>query len=617
MTSKLSWLFATVVLAAACLSAQMQQDVLGSHDLSPSSSSPVHGIASQACLYCHAPHSGLGGITPLWDQQLSTAIYTTYESSTYVEKSGQPLLGADSSLCLSCHDGTVAVGQTVAYSRIPITGTMKSQDVFGTALQSSHPFSLVLPLKDSADLVATLVSQGKTSDPTGRVKLVNGNVECTSCHNPHVQAGDTLNLNFLSVDSSSSKLCLDCHDPNRVMTGQTNHLAGYTNGIHAASTNKTANQPYVGGYGTVGQNGCNACHMPHNATGAVRLLRGPNEQDCIACHNGGTNLSPAIPNVFAEFAKIGHPFTTGNSTHDAAENVLLNQNRHSTCADCHNGHAAQRVDTFPPAPGIRVSQINIAGISATDGVTVVYPATNEFESCLRCHGTSTGKVSNPIFGYIPIRAVAAPDPLNVIPQFSINATSSHPVTHPRSSPFNQPSLRQYMVNIDGISQGRAMGSQILCSDCHNSDDNREFGGAGANGPHGSKFTHILERRYEFSQASSPGQLITNLFPNPDLTVNGPYGLCGKCHDLNLLMTNSSFTEHSRHINDGFTCSTCHTSHGMGASSPYISGERLVNFDMNVVAPNGSTPISYNRASNSCSLTCHGHAHQGTGSPIHR
>ena len=44
-----------------------------------------------------------------------------------------------------------------------------------------------------------------------------------------------------------------------------------------------------------------------------------------------------------------------------------------------------------------------------------------------------------------------------------------------------------------------MGTQILCTDCHNSDDNREFGGTGANGPHGSKWTHILERRYEFSQ----------------------------------------------------------------------------------------------------------------------
>jgi hypothetical protein len=173
-----------------------------------------------------------------------------------------------------------------------------------------------------------------------------------------------------------------------------------------------------------------------------------------------------------------------------------------------------------------------------------------------------------------------------------------------------------MLNLDGVTQGRSMGTQVLCTDCHNSDDNREFGGVGPNGPHGSKWTHILERRYEFSQAPGRGLLITNLNPSPDLSVNGPYAMCAKCHDLNQVLANSSFTEHARHINDGFSCSACHTAHGMGSSNANLSGERLVNFDINVVAPNGSSPISYSRATNSCSLTCHNHPHaQPTGSTI--
>jgi hypothetical protein len=45
---------------------------------------------------------------------------------------------------------------------------------------------------------------------------------------------------------------------------------------------------------------------------------------------------------------------------------------------------------------------------------------------------------------------------------------------------------------------------------------------------------------------------------------------------------------------------------MGSVSGSISGERLVNFDINVVAPNGTMPISYSRATNSCGLTCHNH-----------
>ena len=158
-----------------------------------------------------------------------------------------------------------------------------------------------------------------------------------------------------------------------------------------------------------------------------------------------------------------------------------------------------------------------------------------------------------------------------------------------------------------------MGTQTFCSDCHNSDDNREFGGIGPSGPHGSTFKHILERDYEFNQAPAPGQLITNLYPNPDLSIKGPYAMCGKCHDLNNVVSNASWNQHGFHINTGFTCSVCHTAHGMGARSGTISGERLVNFDINVVAANGSIPISYSRATNTCILVCHMAAHNADGS----
>ncbi|MGD0790693.1 MAG: cytochrome c3 family protein [Terriglobales bacterium] len=611
---------AWLVLAAGSLLAQINTDVIGIHNLGPGSQSPISGGLSGACLYCHAPHSGVGSSTlstPLWNQTLTTQTYTPYRSSTYVEQGNpQPPLGQDSNLCMSCHDGTVAPGLTAAYGKVPMAGSMYASDVFGTNLQSSHPFSLVLPMKDSADLVATLVSQGRTSDPTGAVKLIKGNIECTSCHNPHVQSVDPIVMDFLVRNSSSGQLCLACHDPNRVMTGKINGIAGWSNSIHALAPNKTTNQPSVGGYPTVAQNACEACHAQHQAAGPLRLLRGTNEQDCMACHNGGSNVSPAAPNVFAEYQtpKIGHPFPAGNNTHDAAESMLLNQNRHATCVDCHDAHATHQVAIFPIPPVIRVSQNLIAGISALDGITVLQPAINQYENCLRCHGNSTGKVTNPVYGYTPIRAVSAGDPLNVIPQFSTTATSSHPVTHPRSSPLPQPSLLSNMTMIDGISQGRAMGTQILCTDCHNSDDNREFGGSGPNGPHGSKWTHILERQYVANQSPGPGQLITNLYPNPNLTVSGPYALCGKCHDLaGQIIKNTSFTQHAFHINSGFSCSVCHTPHGVGGVNPNISGQRLVNFDVNVVAQNGASPISYNRATNTCVLTCHTAAHNSNGS----
>jgi predicted CXXCH cytochrome family protein len=603
-----------MLLAGSALPAQTPTDVMGVHNLGPGGGSPVSGARPDVCAYCHAPHSGLN--VGLWNQKLTTQVYTSYTSKTENNTERQPTLGGVSNQCLSCHDGTVAIGSTVAYGQVTTRGSMYSQDVFGTNLQSSHPFSLATPLKDSPDLAASLVSSGKTADASGAVKLIGGNVECTSCHNPHVQAKDPVSRNFLVRDSSYGQLCLACHDPNRQTAGAVNALADWPVSAHAISTAKISPQAQLGSYATVGADACISCHAPHNASGASHLLRGQNEQSCIACHNG-SNVSPmpTWANVFSEYvsSKVGHPFPTSTNPHDAKEGVLLNNNRHATCVDCHSAHGSQTVGTFPAPPLIRTSQKNTAGISASDGTTVLTKAVNQYENCLRCHGSSTGKQVLPIYGYFAVRAVAAGDPLNLVPQFATTSTSSHPVTHPRSSALPQPSLRSSMLNLDGISQGRLMGTQILCTDCHNSDDNREFGGAGANGPHGSRWTHILERRYEFSQTTAPGQLITNLFPNPDVSVNGPYALCGKCHDLqNQILQNTSWNKHSRHINAGLSCSTCHTAHGMGAASGTISGERLVNFDVNVVAPNGGLPISYNRAANNCTLTCHGVAHNANG-----
>ena len=204
----------------------------------------------------------------MWNQTLSTQVYTPYTSTTEQNKEVQPTPGADSSLCLSCHDGTVAPGTTAVYGKVTTMGTMYTQDILGSNLQPSHPFSLALPLKDSADLVASL-AQGKTADPQGAVKLINGNIECTSCHNAHVQGKDLLSQNFLVRDSSKGEMCLACHDPNRQMAGQVNPLKGWTTSIHNTATNKLTPQANVGSYPTVMQSACIGCHAPHNATGAV------------------------------------------------------------------------------------------------------------------------------------------------------------------------------------------------------------------------------------------------------------------------------------------------------------------------------------------------------------
>jgi len=622
-------LIVCILATAFCASLLAQNDVLGTHNLSLSTKGGL-----DACLFCHAPHSGVAGTSAgLWSQKLSTeqsyTLYTNQSSKTMANADTQPLLGGASNLCLSCHDGTVAPGDTVPYGQFNLTTTLPDSDNFGTDLQRSHPFSLQLPLADSPDLVSSIYSNGTTADPLKQVQLVKGNVECTSCHNPHVQFIDKLSQNFLVRDGADSQICLSCHEANaRTVGSKTNPLAGWSASIHAQTDNAISNTN-LGSYATVAHDGCLSCHMPHKSGAEARLLRGPvpppvdtdaATQSCMTCHNGSGNISPAIPNIYSEFSKKGHPFPQGTNVHDAAESTLLNNNRHATCVDCHNPHASQQTANFTAAPEVRLSETSVPGISGDDGTTVLNPAVNQYEICYRCHGSSGGKPTTSPLGYLPTWASSvAGDPFDVRQQFSTSAVSSHPVQH-KSSGTVEPSLLPNMLMLDGQTPGRslAVGTQTFCTDCHNSDDDREFGGKGPSGPHGSQYDHIFERRYEFSQvgAGGPGTAIQNLFIAPSTSADcstypcvSPYALCAKCHDLNNVLSDApgSFKYHNEHVSaDGFSCSVCHTGHGV----PYagtVSGKRLVNFDLNVVAPYNGV-ISYDPTTQTCVLSCHNHNH---------
>jgi len=138
---------------AGSLQGQFSGDVLGAHNMGPGGQGPLRGGALPPCQYCHAPHSG-NGRGPLWAQTYSSQTYNLYHSSTTpTQTMEQPPIGRPSSLCLSCHDGTIAPGQTVPYGKIQLQGMMSASDILGTSLLNSHPFSFN-KLKDQADLAA-------------------------------------------------------------------------------------------------------------------------------------------------------------------------------------------------------------------------------------------------------------------------------------------------------------------------------------------------------------------------------------------------------------------------------------------------------------------------------
>lgn len=165
----------------------------------------------QVCLPCHAPHNAPGGTdVPLWNHALTSATYTLYSSATLDAAPGQP--SGVSKLCLSCHDGTVAVdsfgGET---GSIFLAG----DENIGTDLSDDHPISIVyddaLATQDG-DLFAPSTTPSGIPGSNGTIQtdmLFNGSLECASCHDVH----NSNNFDDLTLKSNvGSALCLTCHN---------------------------------------------------------------------------------------------------------------------------------------------------------------------------------------------------------------------------------------------------------------------------------------------------------------------------------------------------------------------------------------------------------------------
>ncbi len=67
----------------------------------------------EVCVYCHTPHGGNAGVqAPLWNRTINITSYTVYSGTL---ASGQTVTqpGASSLMCLSCHDGTIAIDSVI------------------------------------------------------------------------------------------------------------------------------------------------------------------------------------------------------------------------------------------------------------------------------------------------------------------------------------------------------------------------------------------------------------------------------------------------------------------------------------------------------------------------
>jgi len=204
-------LFYTPLLLLTLFSPVSYSDISSTkHNLSVTGTGTIKASGEQeVCVFCHTPHNA-APMSPLWNRTSSGNIYTPYNSSSIFSSPGQPT-GA-SMLCLSCHDGTIALGSVLRRSTdIIMDGGITTMPAgasrIGTDLSDDHPISF--------DYTSGLATQrGELVEPgtlTGPVKVdKNNQMQCTNCHDPHNDA----NGKFLVMANTASALCQTCHVKN-------------------------------------------------------------------------------------------------------------------------------------------------------------------------------------------------------------------------------------------------------------------------------------------------------------------------------------------------------------------------------------------------------------------
>jgi hypothetical protein len=462
---RLSWwplacfLLAVLLAASFSIHAERISDIASTrHNLSVSGTGSVSAVSeSQICVFCHTPHHAeLLPAAPLWNRQASGAAYTPYTSNTIDANDIAATPGGSSKLCLSCHDGTIAIGQvnvvntqhnvTIDMSGTGAGGVMPSNQgdstgftrKLGTDLSNDHPISFTY---DSAlanadgelrnpDIEAHIANRAPGIKP--QVPLENDQVQCTSCHDPHIRDADIAkDIKFLRLhrfqegfasggnfDDANDIICQACHDKLGLTWAQSAHadplVANETYTTAAANLREfPVNLP-------VWQASCLNCHDTHSVQGSRHLLRegtdsflipktGGNaalEETCYTCHsadggvlNGQGNASFEVPDIKTDFTTgLTHmPITnsdqqTASEIHAALDSDLIeNQanlnlsNRHVECTDCHNPHRVLKNRLFNNTGATQAGTHNHAAghtniasgvLRGTWGVQPVYGSSN-------------------------------------------------------------------------------------------------------------------------------------------------------------------------------------------------------------------------------------------------
>lgn len=199
---------------------------------------------NRICIFCHAPHNtyrlstATGGAgpqadaafdyLPLWNHTLQTdTAYTMYDNGPGAPTTGahasQAILngmtpGSVSLLCLSCHDGSVAVNSYGNGDQLSVStgsNTISTSYVIGQDkyLGNHHPIGFNYDAVQAGDVEIRSADTAMLTPTTFvRDHLYTGSeyMECATCHAVHNKGNTGERLLWRS--DQNSELCLTCHD---------------------------------------------------------------------------------------------------------------------------------------------------------------------------------------------------------------------------------------------------------------------------------------------------------------------------------------------------------------------------------------------------------------------
>ena len=603
------------------------------HNLSISGTGTVKATAeAEICVFCHVPHFAQEVGKPLWNRSMPATDYVMYDSE-YLRRMGYPSIAADlgsandtpgalSRQCLSCHDGTIAIGavsklrrnqapDTIDMSGVDPDGTIidTASTFIGTDLSHHHPVGAPYDSTISKAFgVGTRTSELKAT-PDSPVKLFEypsysgGYVECSSCHDPHKD-----NKMFLHYDSGANHAqnfagtCTSCHEKST-----------FDGSVHQSPPGTPAytDVDLIAKYGTgdVGELACANCHVPHNGQGVGYLNRQVLEQTCFqgaasseagaACHGvgGAKDIKSILSRTYThpvlaednlpgtQHTNLDALYGTGNADPLGYDGMDWATNKHAVCMDCHNPHRARAgthiVDgSWYGAPGASTNLVSnvllgVPGIEPTwpsswtqpTTFTTMESAEKEYQICFKCHsywgiGSATWGINDG--GYVsPSDGVT---PLtDVAWEMNINNKSGHPVVINQLARTGSYAPKELDTTQLWTPWKENPGlNTMYCSDCHGADD--ELGGD-PKGPHGSNLKYILKGANQYWPLKPDG---VTLYTMDDLKNNTDQGLfCANCHDPDRPHTDWW----NKMANRGLQCVQCHVTVPHGSPVSRLIGYR--------------------------------------------